>query len=135
MNHVAVIVAIVVHYALGAIWYGIWGQQWIVAAGLTAEQIKAVQSGGAATPYIISAVAHVVFGYGLAWLIRRLGENTAAGGAKIGALVAICFVAAFQALNYGFQMKPLALWLIDAGYPLIGMIIMGAILGGWRKKA
>jgi hypothetical protein len=38
-------------------------------------------------------------------------------------------------MNYGFEARPLSLWLINAGYMVVGMTLMGAIVGGWRKKA
>jgi len=37
-------------------------------------------------------------------------------------------------MNYGFEARPLSLWLINAGYMVVGMTIMGAIIGHWRKK-
>jgi hypothetical protein len=34
-----------------------------------------------------------------------------------------------------YEQKPLGLWAIDGFYVVIGSAIMGAIIGGWRKRA
>jgi hypothetical protein len=44
------------------------------------------------------------------------------------------FVATTFLTEYVFELRSVTIWLITAGYPLIGMLIMGAILGTWRKK-
>jgi hypothetical protein len=33
--------------------------------------------------------------------------------------------------NYAFTGKPIALYLIDAGYPLVSLCMMGALLAVW----
>ncbi|PZR59749.1 MAG: hypothetical protein DLM50_00985 [Candidatus Meridianibacter frigidus] len=33
-----------------------------------------------------------------------------------------------------YEARPIGLWLIDAGYVLIGFAIMGAIIGAWEKR-
>jgi hypothetical protein len=132
VNYLAVLVAAAAHFAFGAIWYNVFSASWMAGAGLTAEMVEGNQS---ATPYVIAIVVLLIAALVLAWLIGRLNPQGAAGGARVGAIIAIGFVAAYQGLNYGFQMKPLSLWLIDAGYAVIGLVMMGAIIGGWRKKA
>lgn len=132
LNYLAIIVAAVVHFAFGWAWYSAFAAPWMAGVGLTPEMVEGNSS---ATPFVIAGVVLLVAAFVLAWLIARLDPKGAAGGARIGAIVGIVFIAAYQGLNYGFQMKPLSLWLIDAGYAVIGMIIMGAIIGAWRKKA
>jgi hypothetical protein len=132
INYLAVIVAAAIHFAFGWAWYSAFAEPWMAGTGLTPEMAAGPQS---PTPFVIAGVTLLIAALVLAWLISRLGPKGAAGGARIGAIVGIGFIAAYQGLNYGFQLKPLSLWLIDAGYAVIGMVIMGAIIGGWRKKA
>ena len=56
-------------------------------------------------------------------------------GAASGATLALALIASTLAMNYGFEARPLSLWLINAGYMVVGMAMMGAIIGAWRKKA
>lgn len=127
MNHLATIVAAVAHWIWGALWYGVLGASWAAAVGKHAAQSDPM-------PYIISFVALLVAAYVIADLFRRIGINTLAGGAKTGALIGVAIVGAYLALFYGYQARPLALWLIDGGYAVIGVALMGAIIGGWRRK-
>ena len=64
-----------------------------------------------------------------------IGTASAGSGARMGATLALALIASTLAMNYGFEARPLALWLINAGYMVVGMTIMGAIIGHWRKKA
>jgi hypothetical protein len=36
--------------------------------------------------------------------------------------------------EYVFEMKHWGAWAVNAGYPLVGMLLMGAILGAWQTK-
>jgi Kef-type K+ transport system membrane component KefB len=73
--------------------------------------------------------------YALAWLIERLQANSLAGGMGLGAAVALGFIAANLALNYGFERRSVALWVINAVYAVVGLSIAGAIIGGWKRRA
>ena len=61
--------------------------------------------------------------------------QSAAGGAKTGAVLALALIGSTLAQNYGFEARSLSLWLINAGYMVVGMALMGAIVGHWRKPA
>jgi hypothetical protein len=54
---------------------------------------------------------------------------------RLGATVAIGFIAANLALNYGFEWRPVALWLINGLYAVVGLGLAGAIIGGWTRRA
>lgn len=127
MNHLATIVAAVAHWIWGAIWYGVLGASWMAAVGKHAAQNDPM-------PYVISIIALLAAAYVLADLFRRIGINTLASGARTGAIIGLAIVAAYLALFYGYQARPLALWVIDGGYAVIGMAIMGAVIGGWKRK-
>ena len=70
------------------------------------------------------------------WLaaIGKTTEQMAAGqGSPIPFVIG--FVAANLALNYGFERRSVALWLINAVYAVVGLGIAGAIIGGWKRRA
>jgi len=133
-NHFAVVVAAVVFFMLGAGWYTVLADPWAAGVGKTMEQLK-TESGGSFVPMAMGFVAILVMFYTLNSLLNRLGDTTAGSGAKIGAFVALGFVAANIALNYAFEMRGVTLWTINSGYVLVGLTLAGAIIGGWRKKA
>jgi Protein of unknown function (DUF1761) len=133
-NHFAVIVAAIAFFVLGAGWYTVLADPWAAGVGKTMEQLK-TETGGSAMPMVMGFIAILVMCYTLNSLLNRLGDTTMASGAKIGAFVALGFVAANIALNYAFESRSPMLWTINSGYVLVGLTIAGAIIGGWRKKS
>ena len=81
INHVAVWVAGVVQFILGAGWYTLLGQSWLAGIGKTQEQLMA-EHGNSPLPYIISLVTGLVIAYAIAWLLPKLGRETAAGARR-----------------------------------------------------
>jgi len=133
VNHVAVLVAAVVFFAIGAVWYTVFSVPWLAGIGKTVEQLMK-DNGGSPAPYIVGFLAIVVMCYTLNWIVQRGLEPSAGSGALAGATVAFGIVGATLALNYGFEARGVTLWLINAGYVLIGLVITGAIIGAWKKK-
>jgi hypothetical protein len=64
---------------------------------------------------------------------HRPHDFALSSGAMTGAIVAIGICAASLALTYGFESRSFALWLINSGYYVVGLVVAGAIIGGWRK--
>lgn len=133
-KHVAVWIASIVFFVLGAIWYSLMAGPWMAAIGKTMEQITREQ-GGSPLPYAVGFVAILVMCYTLAWLMRRVEATTLAAGLRLGAIVAVGFIAATLALNYGFEARSVTLWLINSAYVVVGLAIAGAIIGGWKRAA
>ena len=132
-RHLAVWIAAIVFFVLGAIWYTLLSAPWLAAIGKTMEQMTSDQA-GSPLPYIIGFVAILVMCYTLAWLIERLQATTFAGGMGLGAAIAVGFISANLALNYGFEWRTVTLWVINAVYAIVGLAIAGAIIGGWKRS-
>jgi len=134
LNHVAVLVAAVVFFALGAVWYTVLQSPWLAGIGKTVDQLTK-ENGGSPLPFVIGFLAVLVMCYTLGWIVQRGMQPTAGNGALTGATVAFGIVGATLALNYGFEARGFTLWLINAGYVFVGLVIAGAIIGAWRKQA
>jgi hypothetical protein len=133
VNHAAVWLAAIVHFAFGAAWYTALGKEWLAGIGKTREQLMTA-GGGMPTPYVVAFIAALLIAYTLARVIGKFAVRSIVGGAGVGAGMAIGFIGAAYATNYSFEQAPLSLWLINTGYVTIGMAIMGAIIAPWRKK-
>lgn len=96
------------------------------------EQLQ--QTGNATMAYIVAFICNLVLVYMLAWVLIHTGEQTAARGMKVGALLWLGLVATTTATEYVFEVRSLEIFAINAGHPLVGMLIMGAIVGAWKKK-
>ncbi len=132
-NYLAVVVAAVAYFILGGLWYGVlFNKAWMALEQMTIEQAKSVNP---AIPYVVSFLLELLIAYSLAQLCIWRNANTASRGASVGVLVWIGFVGPIALMTYMFEMRPRALYAINEFYPLAGLILMGAILGAWTKKA
>jgi len=133
MNYLAVIVAALAAFALGALWYSpaLFAKQWMKAHGYSEEKLKEMQK-SANKAYAVSVVCYLVMAAVLSVLMSYTGATTAAQGIRIGFLAWLGFAATLGLTANMFSEKPLSTYLIDAGYQLVYLLIMGAILGAWR---
>jgi hypothetical protein len=131
---VAVWIASIVFFVLGAIWYSVMAAPWMAAIGKTMDELTREQ-GASPLPYIVGFAAILVMCYTLAWLMHRLQAATLAAGLRLGAIIAAGFIAATLALNYGFEARSVTLWLINSVYVIVGLALAGAIIGGWKRAA
>jgi hypothetical protein len=128
----AVIVAALLHWFLGAAWFTLLKKPWLEGIGKTNEQLMA--SGIPAwLPHVVTLIANFALAYLIGWLILSTGAQTVARGLMIAALLWLCVVASTFATEYVFEARSVQSFLINTGYPFFGMLIMGALLGGWKK--
>lgn len=131
-NYPAVVVAAIAYWVLGAVWYGVvFNKPWMALEHVTVEQMKGASP---VVPYVVSFVLELLIAYSLAQLCIWRNANTSGRGASVGVLVWIGFVGPIAFMTYMFEMRPKELFAINEFYPLAGLVLMGAILGGWTKK-
>ena len=127
----AIVLAAVVSFMFGWLWYGIlFPKQWMAAAGKTEADLKA-QGGPTPTPFVISFVALLVMAWVLAGVIGHLGTGalTLRSGVIAGALMWLGFVATTLAVNHTFQGAKPVLTLLDGGHWLGVLLLQGAVIG------
>ena len=127
MNWVAIIVAVVANMALGFLWFSpvLFVKPWMAM-----RPDKAAPSGNASPLlYVITAAGALVSAITLDWIIGLAGVRTLAGGAIIGLYAGLGFVAPAILSDNLFNERPFKLYLIVAGFPVVGLLVMGAILG------
>jgi hypothetical protein len=128
INYVAVVVAALVPLLLGALWYStaLFARPWMRAVDRTQDELK-----GAGLGYVISAVGALFMSYALARIVRWAEVDELWNGALVGLLVWVGFVAPVLGVTTYFAGRPGRLWLINAGYQLVALVLVGAIHGVW----
>lgn len=126
LNPWAVVLAAVVSFIFGGVWYGVLGKAWMAAANLQAGDIRA-----RAVPFIVAFVALLVMAWVLAGVIGHLGEGrvTLSNGVIAGAFAWAGFVLTTLVVNHAFQGVKPALTLIDGGHWLGVLLLQGAVIG------
>ena len=132
-NYLAVVVAAIAYFVLGGVWYGVlFNKPWMALEQMTVEK---AQSMNPILPYVVSFLLELLIAYSLAQLCIWRNANTAGRGASVGVLVWIGFIGPITFMTCMFEMRPRTLFAINEFYPLAGLVLMGAILGAWTKKA
>ena len=133
INLLAVLVAAVATFVLGGLWYSplLFGKVWVRAHGYTPEKMEAMRA-GVGRSYAVSFLCYLVMATVMALLIGATDTVTALGGVRLGAVCWLGFAATIGLTANLFSDKPLATYLLDAGYQLVYLSVMGAILASWR---
>jgi hypothetical protein len=132
VNAFAAIAAAVVAFVIGAAWYSpaLFAKPWMAAHGYTPESLAAMRS-TMARSYAISFVCLIVMALVMSVIQGRMGLTGAMHGARLGAFLWLGFAATTGLTANVYSNKPLSLFLIDTGYQLVYMTVMGAILAVW----
>jgi hypothetical protein len=133
INFLALLVAAVASFALGALWYSpvLFSKAWQKEVGLSDESLKTANIG---LIFGSSFLLMLVMNLGLAVILQghATGNVSAASGALYGFLIGVFFISTSIGINMLYQRKSFRLWLIDAGYQVGYLALSGAILGAWR---
>ena len=127
INWLSVIAAAVSSFLVGGIWYGpLFGKAWMAAFNLTEEELAKrnmpMVFGGALLLALVASIN----------LEKFLGaEADLTFGVAAGFAAGLGWVAAFLGILYLFEMQSMKAYLINAGYCVIALTLMGLILGAW----
>lgn len=138
INYLAVLVAGIVIFVLGGLWYSpvLFAKRWIALQGRTEEEMRA-QAAAANMPvmylsaFICGFLTALVMAIILAHMATSVDLN-AAHGALIGFMCWLGFAATSSYATALFSGKPKQLWLIDSTYNLVSFVLAGLILAVWR---
>lgn len=129
LNYLAIVAAALSTFLLGGLWYSpaVFGKAWMRENGFTEESMKN---------------ANMVKIFGLAFLLALISAvnlamfigNTATmtEGVLYGFAAGFGWVATFVGTHYLFERKSFKLFLINAGYSVVALTIMGLIIAAWK---
>lgn len=129
INWLALAVAVLAKVILGALWYSpiAFVGPWSRLAGVTQEQMKS--SMPKALP--VDIISGILMAFVLVHAVRYAGAVGVGQGAAVGFFNWLGFVAATHITGVFWERRPFGLFLINAGYLLVALLIMGAILASW----
>jgi membrane associated rhomboid family serine protease len=131
VNYLAVLVAAVAYFVLGAVWYAnpIIAKAWQRAGGIEVSEDQGPN------PAVFGAtfVCYFVAGLATAMLVVATGTDSAAEGAVLGLVVGVGYAVTASAVStiYDRKPEPFAWFWINGVYNLAALVGVGAILGAW----
>lgn len=128
VNYLAVLVATLASFMLGGWWYSMsgFGRTWLAAIGKSKNEL-----GSPAVAMSLTFVSTFFTAIILAMLINALGDPSLFRGARLGFILGVGIVATSMFSDYLFSGNSLELFLIQAGYRVVLLTIMGGIIGVW----
>lgn len=133
INYLAVVVATVAAFALGGLWYSplLFAKLWVKAHGYTEEQVKAMQK-SAVKAYGVSLICQLLIALAIAVLVGYVHLILCVQGLKLALLIWAGFAFPLGLMATMFTEKKLTVFVIDTGYQLVYLLIMGAIITVWQ---
>jgi hypothetical protein len=134
LNYGAIIVAGLVSFAIGAVWYSplFFSKIWQKEVGLSNKELE---KGNMFTVFGGSGLLMIFMSFALAVTIKEYDLNndlTWQIGALKGLFFGVFFVLTSLGINMLYQRKSIRLFLIDGGYQVLFLTINGIILALWK---
>lgn len=134
LNWVAILVAAIASFLFEALWYSIFLNQWIAGIGRTMQWLMSTGL-NPAIQYGTAIICSIIVAAVLSICIQASGEQTLRRGILCGALIWLGFVATTWATEYIFEVRSIQIYLINTGFWLVDLMLIGAIVGAWKKKS
>jgi hypothetical protein len=128
-NYLAIMVAALSTFLIGGLWYSpaLFGKAWMRENGFTEESLK---GGNMIKIFGLAFLLGLIASVNLAMFIGA--ESDPIMGGLWGFLAGAGWVATFIGTHYLFERKSFTLFLINAGYSIVALTLMGVILAAWK---
>lgn len=129
VNIWAVIVCTIINIVLAMIWYSpkVLGTLWAKEHGFDLNQLKPGiwhYVGGIAVAFILAFVFDM--------MIHAFGIVGIGNGIALGFFIWLGFIATSHFSGVIWAQKPFIVYFIDAGFMLLNLIVIGAIMAAWQ---
>jgi hypothetical protein len=133
VNYLAVLVAAVVVFILGGVWYSpaVFAKKWVALQGKDPSVVTGM-AGPTPAMFIQVFICGLLISWGMAVLLNHFVNLTLTRGVLVAVLAWLSFAAATSYGSYLFSMKPKQLWAIDSGFNLVSFVLAAVILTLWR---
>ncbi|MEX2655125.1 MAG: DUF1761 domain-containing protein [Acidimicrobiia bacterium] len=129
LNWLAVLVAGLAYFVLGAVWYTdmLMGRQYRAGLGLDPNVKQAPDP----KPLVINLISWLVSALALALVTVAVGAQGAGEGLVLGLVVGVGVVITQMLVMATYEGRGNALFKVNAPYVVIGFALMGVILAAW----
>lgn len=131
----AVLLATVVFFALGSIWYGpLFGDVWMEGARMTEEMAIASMEQKGAMMWVGALSLTLGQAIGVLMVIHLAGAKRLPACLKTAFWLVVTIALPILAYASVWQTVPLSGFLVDAGHMLVGYLLMAGIYALFRGK-
>jgi hypothetical protein len=129
INYWAILASALSTFLIGGLWYSpaVFGKAWMHENGFTEEGLK---NSNMVKIFGLSFILGLIAAINLAMYMGD--ERRPLMGALWGFLAGFGWVATFLGTHYLFERRSFRLFLINAGYSIVALTVMGMILAAWK---
>ena len=134
LNWLAVLVAALAYFALGAAWYAppVFGNVWAAAGGMPTPE-----PGTRPSPaiYLTPLIGSVLSAVALGMIAKASDTDTFEEGIVLGLVVAIGFAISISFVTAQFESekpKPMVWGAVNGGYHVVGNLVAAIIVASWQ---
>lgn len=134
LNWLAVIVAGIIYYALGALWYApvVFGRIWQRSIGWDPNQPA---PGMTPTAIAIPLVGYLVAAAATGMLAAATGSVDVSGGIVLGIVIGVGYALTLMAVTAAFdpqKPQPWTWFAVAGGYHFVGLLITAVVVSAWH---
>jgi hypothetical protein len=125
VNYWAVLVSGLAYWIIGAVWFSaLFGSVWGTELENHGVKIK--------EPTPRELAAKLVQTFGVAFIVFVTDPSTVRSALGLGAFTGVCLSGATLGIAYTWEGRSKKLFLVDAGYPIAGVMVSTIILSVWK---
>ena len=129
INWFAILAGVIIKQAIGAFWYSpaLFSPSWCKLTGVSEVEMKA----SLVKALIPEVIGSALMAFVLVHAVHYTGAHNWAQGAAVGFFNWLGFVAVATLDSVMFEKRPWQLYLIQNGYLLLALLLMGVVLAVW----
>jgi hypothetical protein len=133
IKYLAVLVAAIIHWLLGGVWYGVLFKNPFMSR-ITPQQLQQMHSVNEGMALGTAFIMSLLLCYILAHFIQYTKARSAMAGAQTAFWLWLGFIVTTNIATVLFEARPRGLFLINVAYQFVACIIAGVILAVWRSR-
>ena len=136
IKYAAVIVATLVHFFLGGLWYSplLFGNKFLQLINWSPQKLQQMESESHVKELVIAFFMSLILVYILAHFVQYTKATNAMGGIQTAFWLWLGFIVTTHVPTVIFEGRSFGLFLINVAYQFVGCALAGIILAVWRTR-
>ncbi len=133
INYLAVTVSSLIFFVIGSLWFSaLFSSTWVHELKRHNVTIHQPSQTTLLIKMLLTFGANFLASFAMACLVILTGSHTASSGLTLGLISAFGFAATAIGSVFVWENRSVKLFLIDSGYPVLGIIAAAVLLSVWR---
>jgi hypothetical protein len=134
INYLAVGVAAIIFWCVGSAWFSplLMSALWVAELKRHNVLLQRPSSNTLLTKMLLTFGANLLASLAMAWLVVMTNSSTVSSGLMLGIITVLGFAVTTLGQVFIWENRSVKLFLIDIGYPALGIIITAVLLSVWR---